>query len=167
MKQYALRSTFLLWTSCLIGCNSPSNHHEENFRATPTSQIGFYVENGSETQPATDLCIEWDGKIIAQDTFRYKGISDSFDYFSLKSQLGEHRIRVTNRENNLVRDTVIAVQDSITNVFVSFVYTELDSTVINRIKKRNPPEGVDMVVEALSEPKRLVIFVMNGPISIP
>ncbi|SNR82308.1 hypothetical protein SAMN06269173_10815 [Hymenobacter mucosus] len=124
------------------------------------------MENGSRTQPATDLLIKWDTTVVAQDTFRYSGIADQYDGYSVLAKSGEHRIKVVNSLNHLVRDTTITV-DTLTHVFISFWYTQLDSATLNRVHEQHPPEGEEAVIKALSEPKRLVIYLMKGPISIP
>ncbi|GAB3236303.1 hypothetical protein GCM10027346_26880 [Hymenobacter seoulensis] len=115
---------------------------------------------------ATDLRIEWDTTVVAQDTFRYTGIADNPDIYSLLAKAGLHRVKVTNNKNELVRDTTIMV-DTLTHVFISFVYKKLDEAALQRIRKQHPPEDQEWVINRLSEPKRLVTYVMKGPISIP
>lgn len=160
MKQIA----FLSACCCLFACNSPALPYRE--APTKYFPVHFYVENGSETQPTTDLRIDWDTTVVAQDTFRYTGIGDLFDTYSLSAKSGLHRIKVTNNLNRLVRDTTIQV-DTLTHVFISFTYNKLDAATVRGIREQHPPEGEEVVINALSMPKQLSVHIMRGHISIP
>lgn len=111
--------------------------------------------------------VTWDTSLIAQDTFRYASVSDQWSYYTRKETTGNPHLKVTNSSNKLSVDTTLNLQDSLTQVFISFVYTKLDTTELNRIKKQHYPEGDSAVIAALSAPKRLVIHLEHGQIFIP
>ncbi|GGF19245.1 hypothetical protein [Hymenobacter cavernae] len=146
-------------------CNfSQSGSHEYT---QPTYRINFYIENNSPTQPAIGLTVIWDTSLIAQDTFRYTRISDQYSYYTRKEVTGNHHLKIVDSSNKLSIDTTLNLQDSLTHVFVGFAYNKLDTTELNRIKKQHYPEGDSVVIKALSEPKRLIVHLEHGQISIP
>lgn len=159
-----LRLLLLSGAGTLVGCtDSPTT------QAPPQQayQVTFYVANSSETQPATDLLIRWDTAVVAQDTFRYTNVSDQFQTYQLSTAPGEHHIRVVNHMNQLRLDSTIIVRNPLTHVFVGFNYRQLDAEHLERIGKNFPPDEVALAIERLSEPKRVYIHLMEGPISIP
>ncbi|GAB2953438.1 hypothetical protein GCM10027048_18260 [Hymenobacter coalescens] len=148
----------------MAGCDYSTT---TNSQPQQPHQVTFYVYNGSQTQPATDLLIRWDTTVVAQDTFRYTNVSDQYETYQLSIQPGEHHIRVVNSMNQLQLDSTIIVRNPLMHVFVGFNYKKLDEADIDHIRQLEPPEGIDAVVQELSEPKRLILHIMEGPISIP
>jgi hypothetical protein len=152
------------WLVITSGGCSPSAKHEYN---QPNYRINFYIENGSPTQSSVDMKVLWDTSLIVQDTFNYTGVSDQFSYYTHKETTGNHHLKITNNSNKLSVDTTLNLQDSLTHVFISFIYTKLDNVELNRIKKQHYPEGDSAVIEVLSSPKRLIVHLEHGQISIP
>jgi len=164
MKQHYVYKGLLL---LLLATSCYPSQHESHEYTQPIYRINFYLYNGSPTQPAIDLKVTWDTSLIAQDTFRYTNISDQYSYYTRKETTGNHHLKIVNNSNKLSIDTTLNLQDSLTHVFVGFAYTKLDTTELNRIRKEHYPEGDSVVIKALSQPKRLIIHLEHGRISIP
>lgn len=158
-----IRFIICLLTSIVSSCNSPALPYQN--QSTRTYPVHFYIDNISETQKAIDLTVKWDTTVVLNDTVRYTGIGDLFDTYSLVIKSGPHRLLVRSSGQQLTCDTTLTV-DSLTHVFISFVYTKLDAKTLKHIHDEYPLEE-QAVINALSEPKRLVVSTMRGPISIP
>ncbi|MCC2548105.1 hypothetical protein LJY25_16770 [Hymenobacter sp. BT175] len=136
--------------------------------AAPASapyQIGFHLKNNSEAQPETDLRVQWDAKPVALDTLRYTSSSAGVKHHQLTTTPGEHLLRIVNQRNQLQLDTTVVVREPETNVFITFAYRTFTDEQLAQIRASDPPEGVEAVVAALSEPKSLVVHIAHGPIS--
>ena len=132
----------------------------------PAYQVGFHLKNNSECEPETDLRVWWDGKAIAQDTLRYTSSSAGTAHYELTATPGEHQLRVVNQQNQLRLDTTVVVREPETSVFITFAYRKLEDEDLARIRTSKPPEGVEAVVAALSEPRSLLVHIAHGPISV-
>jgi len=128
----------------------------------------IYFQNGSDTEPASDLEIRRNDSVVFSGTVAFNNIPDNWHTLILRAGDTSQHISVLHRGSAVQLDTTVTSTDTLTHIFLTYSYHKLTKDDSLRFKRfvHNADEEAAMH-NLLDEPRRFSVLVMSGQISIP